>query len=151
MILTWQFFTLLFGFLFGFVLYHKYTVRLGGVVIVPLVAIYFIEYPTTLSGIIIASALTFLTLEFVYSRYIVYGRRLLYIALVLGMIVMVAVFEAIGVLSIGWYTLLIPGLLAYNVHREYNSSADIIRSVGLTSLIFVLLLGISFISMYLLL
>ncbi len=151
MIVTWQFFTLLAGFLVGFVLYHKYMIRLGGVIIVPLLAIYFIEFPNTVSGIVLASALTFLVLEFVYSRYIVYGRRLLYVSLALGMAVMLAVFEVMGILSVGWYSLMIPGLLAYNVHREFNSSADIVRSVGLTAFLFLILIGVSFAAMYLLL
>jgi len=148
MVLSWEFLPLLVGFVMGYFLYQKYMFRSGGVIILPLLAIYFIKFPLSFPMLLISTIISYIVLEIIYSRYIVYGRRLLYLALVISLI-SVLVFEEVLAVSIGWYAFILPGLFAYNLHRENNSTLNMLKSAVLSTVMFVFLALVSLCSLYL--
>ncbi|KCZ71692.1 hypothetical protein ANME2D_02429 [Candidatus Methanoperedens nitroreducens] len=146
MVLNWEFLPLFAGFVIGFFLYQKYMFRGGGVIILPLLAIYFVKFPLSFPKLLFSALITYGALEVLYTRYIVYGRRLLYLALVIGMVVTLAFEDVLS--SIGWYALVLPGLFAYNLHRENNSTSNMLKSAILLSVTFVFLVCVSLFSLY---
>lgn len=147
-IISWEVVTLLTGFLVGFVLYSLLKFRSGGVITIPLLAIYTIKFPLLVPFMLLTAAVCFFLIEFLYREYILYGRRLLYISLTLG-IFLTIFFMVIFNINAGWYPLIIPGLMAYNSHREYNSTVNIKKSFLINILLFVLLLIVAYTSLYL--
>jgi len=139
--------SLLAGFVLGALIYSIYQFRAGGIISIPLLAIYTIKFPIILPFMLLASLLTYLLLELLFVKFIIYGRRLLYIALSLGMVFVMIILNSINI-DAGWYSLLIPGLIAYNAHREVNSGKNLLLSFSLNIICFILIILISFVTIY---
>ncbi len=145
--IQWELIPLLAGFIIEYYLYTKYKFRMGGVVIIPLLAIYAINQPFSFPFLMFLTAINYFILEYFYSHFIIYGRRLLYLSLIIGIVLSLAVGFLMDV-NLSWYGFLIQGLFAYNLHRESNSTANKIKSIAVSSAIFLLLIFISIISLY---
>jgi hypothetical protein len=130
------------GFVIGFILYTYFKFRSGGVLAMPLLAIYTFNFPLLLPFIVVSTIFIVLITELLFIKFIIYGRRLLYINLILGML-LVSSFSYLFKIDLGWYPLLIPGLLSYNFHREVNSKENIFHSIFLNVVYFVSILLIS--------
>ena len=143
----WEALPLISGFIIEYFLYTKYKFRAGGVVVIPLLAVYTIKFPALIPTLLFISFVTFVALELLYHRLVIYGRRLMYLALTIGIIftvILTPLFDS----NLGWYTLIIPGLIAYNVHRENNSPAHLAKSLLINTATYLLLIVIGIISLY---
>ncbi len=145
-VFTWELIPIIIGFFLGLFLYNKYHFRAGGVIVLPLLAIYFVKNPFFTPYLILVSIFTFFLLEYIYGKHIIYGRRLMYLSLILG-ITMTLFFAYILNATIEMYGLLVPGLLAYNIHRERNSPVFEIKSLAINTLLLLFLIGVSFFSL----
>lgn len=142
MIANWEAIPLLVGFVLEFILYSKYQFRAGGVIVLPILAVYFVLYPFFVPILLGLSLLTYIILEILYGKIIIYGRRLLYLALSIG-ITFSLIASYILAQPIGTYGFLIPGLLAYNIHREQHSPVMKLKSLVLNSAVFILLVMVA--------
>jgi len=144
---NWEIIPLLVGFAFSYLIYHYKKFRMGGVLVIPLLAIYTIKYPLMLLIVSFFSIIIFFMLKILMERFIIYGRRLLYLALFMGVILMSIAF--IWLNSFTWYSVLLPGLIAYNYHRESYSGVKISKAVLFNGLFYVVCLITALLSFYL--
>lgn len=128
MLINWEVIPLLIGFIFSYLIYSYKKYRLGGVISIPLLAIYTIKFPLIALVIVLSSILIFICLEILIERVIVYGRRLFYISMMISVILMTLV-EVFISKNPEWYALLLSGLMAYNYHRENHSGVKITNSI----------------------
>ncbi|MFC4359858.1 poly-gamma-glutamate biosynthesis protein PgsC/CapC [Halobium salinum] len=115
---------LLLGLLAGVAATQIWGLRLSGVLVVPLFALYTLFDFTSLPIILASVALAYVGVGLVHEHTLLYGRRLLYIAIGLGASIPLAVTAALSLrfgvttpveaLSIGS---VLPGIAAYNLHR----------------------------------
>ena len=128
MIINWEVVPLLVGFIFSYIIYTYKKYRLGGVISIPLLAIYTIKFPLIAVVIILSSVIIFIFLEILMERVVMYGRRLLYISMIISVIFM-TVIEIFVSKNPEWYAMLLSGLIAYNYHREAHSGVKITKSI----------------------
>lgn len=147
MIINWEVIPLLVGFVFSYLIYSYKKFRLGGVISLPLLAIYTIKFPLIALVIVLSSVIIFFILEILMERIVIYGRRLLYIAMVLSVSIMVVV-ELYISRNPEWYALLLSGLIAYNYHRENHSGVDIKKSILFYFLLYLICLVSSIVAFF---
>lgn len=131
---NWEIFPLIAGFVLAYIVYHYKQYRMGGVIVVPLLAVYTIKFPIIALVVVLCSIPTFLILEFLMEHYAIYGRRLLYVSLTISIFV-------VGISEIllnynDWFALLLPGLMAYNYHRESHSDVRVVKSIIVTLFVY---------------
>jgi hypothetical protein len=145
--ISWEVITLIIGFALGYLFYSKFNYRGGGVLVVPFLVIYLIKFPLMLPFLIIISFINLFILNFLYSKYLIYGRRLLYLSLIIGIVglLIAGLFVPVN----DWYPLLIPGLFAYNMHRELNNPITISKSVMISIIYFAVVFITALASYYL--
>lgn len=144
--MEWIFYLILFiGFGLGWLFYEVFKVRAGGVVAIPLLVVYTIHNPL-LFGIIIGIAIIiFIILQLIFHKFAVYGRRLLYLSSLFSIL-----FTSITFLLMqerfSLLLTIVPGLIAYNFHKENNSPTNMMMSVIVTAtyLLIMILLGLLF-------
>lgn len=112
---------LLVGFALGFVLYEKLGSRVGGVVAIPLAVVYCLVEPRLIPVLIGATIITSLIGYLLFRMFLLYGRRMLYIYAGISIIITIPLILIAGAKGTIFMSI-IPGLLAYNFHREINSS-----------------------------
>jgi hypothetical protein len=117
-ILAW---TLLAVFLvFGLIVHERTGLRLGGVLVLPLLLLYSLLDLTALAVFALAAIVALAVGHVLYRRTFLYGRRLLYVFLLAG-IGATIVARAFIDTELGVFVLaILPGLFAYNLHREGN-------------------------------
>jgi hypothetical protein len=147
MIFYWESIVLIIGFVIGYILYYKYRYRGGGVIAVPLLVIYTIKFPLMLPLLLISTFLSFFILNFLYLKFIIYGRRLLYISLTIGIVLNLIIQNSIKI-NMGWYPLILTGLLSYNMHREINSGQSFFKSSLISIFFMIFMIIIAFIMIY---
>jgi hypothetical protein len=99
--------------------------RLGGVIVVPLVSVYFLLSFPTLPVFVASVAAAYVSLRVITARLLVYGRPLFVLSVIIGAIVPVLVFEVlsvaagigVGLSQVGFIGSVLPGIAAYNYHR----------------------------------
>ena len=138
---------MLVGFIFSYLIYHHKKFRMGGVIVIPLLAIYTIKYPLLSLIVVLFSIIIFFILKMLMEIKIIYGRRLLYISLFLGVILVSISF--IWLKNFTWYAVLLPGLIAYNYHRESYSGVKIGKAVLFNVLFYIVCLITAILSFYL--
>lgn len=120
---------------------ERYDLRLGGVIAMPLMAIYGLRSFWTIPVFILSAMAAYVGLEIVQRRILLYGRTVLVYALVIGSLVPVALFIILRIgyglgPALGAYEYIgsiFPGLLAYNVQRlePERQFADVVGAAGL--------------------
>ena len=148
----WQILTLIAGFILGYIFYELFNYRAGGVLVIPLMVIYTIEYPLMLVFILLTTLFSFLIVHLIHSKILIYGRRVLYLSLLIGVFTNLALelILKLNVIELSWYPLVLPGLFAYNLHREYNSKNSFPLSICLTIGLYCILGMIALVGVYLL-
>lgn len=129
-----QLMILIFGFMFGFFMYEFTRYRAGGVIAIPILAIYSLEAPITLPIFLYSIAMCILIGFIITEKTLIYGRRLLYLYLTVSILVTsVSFFFAQYYLDLDLLTLSIgaifPGLIAYNISRETYSFKSGVQTV----------------------
>ncbi len=102
----------------GLVAYERWGLRLGGVLVMPYLVLYAAFDLGVLLLFAVAAAATFAIGEVIHRTTLIYGRRML-IALVLVSLVMSSLANVVFDVSMsGVFLPILPGLYAYNLHRE---------------------------------
>ncbi len=127
----------LIGLIVGFIFYEFVGVSPGGVV-APAYFALFIFQPDKILVTLVLSILIFYIIKFLSSRLIIYGRRKLLLALVLGFLLKLAIdlilqpmpLFRLDLQSIGY---IIPGLIAHEMSRQ--KVVPTLLSLGIVTLI----------------
>lgn len=131
--------TLVFGFVVGFIFYERTKYRVGGVVAVPVLVTYSIGNPMLFPIFLISIITCFVVGSWIAQRTLIYGRRLLYVFLILSVIItssmifFIAGFYSHELLLITVGTIF-PGILAYNLNREIFDRESALVSVTILGL-----------------
>ena len=112
------------GLLLGITATQLWDLRLSGVIVVPLFAIYTLYDMSALPVLIASVAIAYWGLTLVSERSLLYGRQLLYAAILFGALIpygAIVVTRTFGLFtySLEMYALgsILPGVAAYNMHR----------------------------------
>lgn len=143
----------LLGVSLGIVATQLWDLRLSGVIVVPLFAIYTLYDLAALPILLVSVGIAYLGLALVTERTLLYGRQLLYAGILFGALVpyaLIIVTRTFGVFtySIEMYALgsILPGIAAYNMYRVDRERLidDVVAS---TSAYFGLIaIGVAFVS-----
>ncbi len=121
----------------------RYDLRLAGIILVPLLAVFSVRYADTVAVYVLGASLVFFLVSYVHWVTLLYGRNLLAVGLVGGLCYALAAGALFGGAAPGvhlFFVGLFAGIGAYNLHRTAprNRSASIRLSAGL----FVLFYGV---------
>lgn len=135
------------GLLVGIWLASRWSLRLGGVVVVPLLAVYTFFNVTALPIFVLSTCIAYPGIRFIQDRWLLYGRSLLLTAILLGAIVPVVVFlvldgvmgQSLAVSEVDFLGSILPGIAAYNFYRQEADRrvADVLASLGLLAVLIV--------------
>ncbi len=137
-------FLLLTGFAIGYLFYSKFMYRVGGVIVTPLLAIYTLSNPIFLLLFLVATSISYATIEAVVNFRLVYGRRLFYVSCFTSGVVTFILIYLMNVRHPLMLTIL-PGIFAYNLFSDVNSVSNVRKSLFLWSLEFSFLLIIGYV------
>lgn len=101
------------------------SLRLGGVIVVPLVSVYLLRSFATFPVFVASVAAAYLSLRTIKNRVLLYGRPLFVASVLIGAAVPVLVFSVFtvavgidtGLSRIEFIGSILPGIAAYNYHR----------------------------------
>lgn len=102
----------------GLVLYERTGLRLGGVLVLPLLLVYAIIDLNVVAVFALAAGISLVVGQIIHHTTMLYGRRLLYIFLLTGIGATFLARQYVEVALAGFIIGLLPGLFAYNLHRE---------------------------------
>jgi hypothetical protein len=131
------------GFILGYLFYELFKIRSGGVVAIPLLVIYTMYNLKIFFLILSLALLIFLLLELIFKNTAIYGRRLLYISFGTSIIITSVAVWLLKEPSPVVFLTLVPGLMAYNFHREKNSSTGLLKALVLTDIYAILVMAIA--------
>lgn len=141
---------LLLGLLAGIVVAQLYGLRLGGVIIVPLVAVYLLRSFATFPIFLLSTIAAYASLHYIKHRVPVYGRQLFLLAVLTGALVPILIIElitrGIGVertlSEVEFIGSVLPGIAAYNFHRLEPDRRIVDGVLSLAVLLGLVLIGI---------
>lgn len=128
----------------GLIIYERTGMRLGGVLVLPLLLLYALIDLRTLLVFALASGATFLVGWILISQTLAYGRRALYLFLLIGLIATALVNDLMGSPLTAMMLALLPGLYAYNLHREGTQ----VKGVASFMIAFALLLALTLVAFW---
>lgn len=111
----------------GLLVYERFGWRLGGVLVLPLILVYGLVDARILAAFAVATLLAYLTGTVLHRTTLVYGRRLLYIYMVVGLLSAAVAIQLLGVDIAGVALAVLPGLFAFNVHREGRPGQRVVQ------------------------
>lgn len=141
------------GLLLGITATQLWDLRLSGVIVVPLFAIYTLYDMSALPLLLVSVVIAYWGLSLLAERTLLYGRQLLYAAIFAGALIpyaAIVVTRAFGLFSysIEMYALgsILPGIAAYNLHRvdQERLLDDIVASVS--AYLGLVAIGVAFVS-----
>ena len=129
-----QLIVLLFGFIFGYIIYELTRYRVGGVVAIPIMVIYTLDEPLMLPIFVFAIIICLLAVYIVTEKTLLYGRRLLYLNLAFSIIITSLIFfYADAILNMSFTALTVgtifPGIVAYNISRESYDLENTMKTI----------------------
>ena len=125
----------------------RYSIRLGGVIAVPLVALLTLVNPWVFPVYVVGAALLFAGATRVHKWTLIYGRVLLSITLIMSMVYGIAVYLVTGLGGVGGFTgfelfltSLFAGIGAYSIHMvaPVNRTPAVRLNAGLFATVFFL-------------
>lgn len=132
---------LLIGLFAGIFAAQFYDLRFGGVVVVPLLAVYILFDLRAFPLFVISTATAYVTLAVIERRLVLYGRRLFITAIVAGALVPIttalvtrfALDDPVVLRDVAFLGSILPGIAAYNLHRldREDQVADVVGSLTL--------------------
>ncbi len=128
------------GFALGYLFYEVFKIKAGGVLAIPLLIIYTISNVRLFFLTLFIAAIIFFILEMIFKKTAIYGRRLLYIGFGLSIILTSAAIVLLKAPKAVVFLTLIPGLIAYNFHKEKNSPAGLLWPLFLTDIYAIIML-----------
>jgi hypothetical protein len=141
---------MLLGLLGGITASQLGGLRLGGVVIVPLIAVYTLRSLGTFPILLMSVVGSYVSVRIVKRRLLLYGRPVFVVAVVTGGLVplLVYLFVTAGsgprvvVSELGFIGSVLPGIAAYNLHRLPRDKRVIDALWSLALLLFLVVVGI---------
>jgi len=126
------------------------ALRLGGVIVVPLIAVYLLRSFGSFPLFVVSIAAAYVSLKVVTDRYLIYGRQLFLVTIVVGSLVPVTVFELFGtgfglrdiVGEVEFLGSILPGIAAYNFHRMDDDRRVLDAVWAMAVLLFLVVAGI---------
>ncbi|APX96872.1 poly-gamma-glutamate biosynthesis protein PgsC/CapC [Natronorubrum daqingense] len=128
------------GLVIGSIITQETGYRLGGVIVVPLLAVYSLYSFAALPLFLVSGVVAYYLVGIIRSRTLVHGRQLLVTSLLVGAIVPVGSFALFGswnvfgsAVEIAFFGAILPGIAAYNYHKldADQRRADVLYSAGL--------------------
>lgn len=145
-----QLFILLFGFILGFILYELTRYRIGGVVAIPIMAIYTLDNPVMLPIFLFSIVVCLLAVHVISEKTLFYGRRLLYINLAFSIVTTSFLIFYLGSymeMNLTSVTVgsIFPGIVAFNISRESYDFENAVKTgvMMLWNFLIVLLFGLA--------
>ncbi|MFP5224318.1 MAG: poly-gamma-glutamate biosynthesis protein PgsC/CapC, partial [Actinomycetota bacterium] len=102
----------------GLWIYERFGSRLGGVLVLPFVVVYALIDLLTLVVFAVGAVASFAGGEALYRTTLLYGRRLLVAFLLISLASSLVVSTFLETSIGGIFLPIVPGLFAYNIHRE---------------------------------
>lgn len=138
------------GLLAGIAAAQLRGLRLGGVIVVPLTAVYLLRDFTTFPVFVVSVVAAYVSLWIVKNRLLLFGRRLFVVSVLVGAVVPVTVFQlaTVGfepsgnVAGVDFVVTILPGIAAYNFHRLSLEDRILDAVWSLATLLFLVVLGI---------
>ncbi|ELZ02160.1 hypothetical protein C480_17547 [Natrialba aegyptia DSM 13077] len=128
------------GLAIGAVVTHMTGLRLGGVIVAPLLAVYSLYSFVALPMFLISGAIAYCLVGIIRARTLIYGRQLLLTSLVVGAITPITAHVIISSWSLGisemaFFGAVLPGITAYNYHKlePEDRWSDLALSGGLVA------------------
>lgn len=128
------------GLLIGIGAVQAYGLRLSGVLVVPMFAVYSLYDVLAIPAFVIGVLAAYVGLAVLQRRTLLFGRQLLLASMILSMVIPLAVFGSLVVLGVSGITLstatfagsILPGVAAYNYHQLDSDRRleDVAASVG---------------------
>ncbi|WP_276272910.1 poly-gamma-glutamate biosynthesis protein PgsC/CapC [Haloarcula litorea] len=140
----------LLGLLAGIAAAQLRGLRMGGVIVVPLVAVYLLRSFGTFPVFVISILAAYVAIGFVKQRVPLYGRQLFVLSILVGALVPVTAFELVAfgfdfrgaVAGVEFVGSILPGIAAYNFHRLELEERVLDAVVSLATLLFLTVVGI---------
>jgi hypothetical protein len=128
-----------------------YGLRLGGVIIVPLVAVYLLRSFGTFPIFILSTVSAYISVRFVKTRIPLYGRQLFIFSIIVGSLVPIITVELLNlelgltdnIADVEFIGSVLPGIAAYNFHRLNIEKRTNDAVLSLAVLLFLVLFGIA--------
>ncbi len=115
---------LAFGFLLGYYFYVKFKISPGGVLATPFLVLYTLEDPLIFIIFLVAFVASILSIEFFIKQFLIYGRRLFYIALLISLIISALLYITLNPEYSTVFFSIVAGIIAYNSHKELVSGTS---------------------------
>lgn len=115
--------------------YERWGVRLGGVLALPYLVVYALEDLRVLLLFGLAAVATYSAGEAIHRYSLIYGRRMLAAFLLLSLLFSYLFNALIQVSITGVFLPVLPGLFAYNLHREGRPVWHVALFVGAVSFV----------------
>lgn len=124
--------------------------RLGGVIVVPLISVYLLRSFATFPVFVLSVCASYASLYIVTNRLLLFGRSLFIIAVAVGALVPVLTFEVLtiitgigaGVTRIEFIGSVLPGIAAYNYYRVETEDRVLDMVWSLALVLFLTVVGI---------
>ncbi|AXR80856.1 poly-gamma-glutamate biosynthesis protein PgsC/CapC [Natrarchaeobaculum sulfurireducens] len=143
------------GLLLGIALVQSYALRLSGVLVVPLFAVYVLYDFLALPVFVLGTVAAYVGLSMLQQRTLLFGRQLLLASMAISMAAPLAVFGGLAAVGVPGITLssftfvgtILPGVAAYNYHQldSDRRREDVLVSSG--ALVGLVALGASLVNL----
>lgn len=141
---------LLCGLVAGIIAAQLYGLRLGGVLIVPLVAVYLLRSFGTFPVFVLSTVAAYASISYIKTRLPLYGRQLFVLSIFIGALVPVTIVELLvagvgaetAITDVEFLGSVLPGIAAYNFHRLDTEQRVLDGVVSLAVLLFLVVVGI---------
>jgi len=141
---------LLCGLVAGTIAAQLYGLRLGGVLIVPLVAVYLLRSFGTFPVFVLSTVAAYASISYIKTRLPLYGRQLFVLSIFIGALVPVTIVELLvagvgaetAITDVEFLGSVLPGIAAYNFHRLDTEQRVLDGVVSLAVLLFLVVVGI---------
>lgn len=138
------------GLLVGIAAAQLHGLRLGGVIVVPLVSVYLLWNFATFPVFVASTVAAYASLQFVKQRLLLYGRPLFVLSILVGALVPVTMFEFIALglgvrrtlTQVEFIGSVLPGIAAYNFHRLSIERRVLDAVASLAAVLFLTVVGI---------
>jgi hypothetical protein len=136
------------GLLVGVAATQRFGLRLGGVLTVPLLAVYALRDATTLPVFVASIVVAYVAVDHVTKNTLIHGRPMFLVGIVAGMVASIVFYGvaalAGAVIPVGAIELVgsvLPGIAAYNFHRQEGREMVLDAGASLATLAGLLGLG----------
>ncbi|HIQ12956.1 MAG TPA: hypothetical protein EYH44_00995, partial [Thermoprotei archaeon] len=108
----------------------RFRISPGGVLATPFLVLYTLEDPSLFVIFILAFIASLYSIDLFVKRYLVYGRRLFYLALIVSLIISAALYMILNPKFSTIFFSIIAGIIAYNSHKELMGGAHYMKITG---------------------